>query len=138
MSDDHLLREYRKNNEQIGSATRWGDSVAVAYEARDLIEEEMRRRRVEILRAQRRPLPPFVVDDPGAASITIQPDDPGPRLHVLPAFEGVHKARSEWRPARLLVTLAAGFALLCLAAAAAVTYQRVVELEASYRLQAFV
>jgi hypothetical protein len=136
MSDQQLHREYRKCNDEIATATRWGDSVDQYDQARDLIEAELLRRRIAFVKANRDQALHYIVDDPGVAAD--YPDDQGPRPYAIPVITGTGKASSEWKPTRLLLTLATGFALLCLGAAVGLAGQRVLDIEASYATGALV
>jgi hypothetical protein len=143
MTDQQLHREYRKCNEEIATATRWGDSVAQFDQARDLIEAELRRRRITFVKASRDQVPPYVVDDPGVENdpqrvATDHQGDDGPRPYAIPVITGSAKASAEWKPSWLLLALTTGFALLCLEAAVALAGQRVLDIEASYAAEALV
>lgn len=124
MTEQQLHREYRKCNDEIATATRWGDSVAQFNQARDLIEAELRRRRIAFVKANRDRALPYIVD--------------APRPYHIPVITGSAKARFEWKPALLMLILATGFALLCLGAAVALSGQRVLDTEASYAAEALV
>ncbi len=136
MTDQQLHREYRKCHDEIATATRWGDNVAQYDQARDLIKTELLRRRIAFVKANRDRALPYIVDDPGAR-IDHQGDH-GPHPYSIPVITGSAKARFEWKPALLMLTLATGFALLCLGAAVALAGQRVLDIEASYAAEALV
>lgn len=128
MSDEQLHREHRKCSDEIATASRWGASVAEADEARDLIEDEMCRRRVAVIRTHRAQVLPVIVDDPGVEKDRTSTA----RAPVLPVITGIAKARTEWSPPKIVITIATAVAVLFLLAAATLASQRAFEIELAY------
>lgn len=122
LTDADLDAERAYWSAEIASRSRWGDNIDHARDARDAVEREQRRRRIQAARVGSMHVRPIVVDDPGVR----------PAVHSAPLIIGTGKARNQRRPTRFGLFAATGVILACLAFSAALAGQRLVELEHSF------
>ncbi|CAD7036603.1 hypothetical protein RHAB21_02546 [Pseudorhizobium halotolerans] len=122
LTDADLDAERAYWSAEIASRSRWGDDIDHARDARDAVEREQRRRRIQAARVGDLHVRPIVVDDP----------DVRPAVHSAPVIIGSAKARNERRPTRFGLIAATGVILACLAFSAALAGQRLLEIESRF------
>ena len=122
LTDADLDAERAYWSAEIASRSRWGDDIDIARDARDAVEREQRRRRIQAARVGHLHVRPIVVDDPGVR----------PAVHSAPVITGTGKARKERRPTRFGMIAATGVILACLAFSAALAGQRLLEIEGRF------
>ncbi len=122
LTDADLDAERAYWSAEIASRSRWGDDIDHARDARDAVEREQRRRRIQAARVGDLHVRPIVLDDPGVR----------PAAHSAPVITGAAKARSERRPTRFRLIAATGVILACLAVSAALAGQRLLEIESRF------